>query len=503
MAQLNLRQDIPRLIEKLKNASKNGDIVVVWRQLRALQVCIDSRYNRIPKEHTINFATNYFRLWTRYIFVLDSAERTALYYASLTGHHHIVELYMSLYLMTVIQISEATVAASRTFRGWFFTMGGTNKIRLSNNFTLKHYDTCVLNGLNKEVGHVLTRKKFTISDAMNIVKEAMNPDVYDNISVPKSIGARIANITLDMDRIRKLLRVVKSTKRKKPALNNRMLEGRCEDYYNNDLCVIDENDEDSYTGIVSEYDKYVDGAITIDEHECAQDIIHKTERREYPDLSVASSIIIDEQSFFEMVATTEDLDSFSDFTILNDANSIDYSHISLIKLCSDDDDNNDYEDEETIQGWDVVSDIKSVKSIDTFMMTNSNPAMLLSISYRDILLKEANSIVLCDGVANEAPKNALPIINKESKSMNEVEIAITEEEADNDDEMCDAHWERDGYKNGRGGKTAKLFLGNSSSWGNYPKHFSSRWYPPIEGVRRRDLKMRCRKMTNQAHNRCS
>jgi len=472
LAQLKLRRDIPQSL--IRNVSKKGDIAAIWSQFRELQACIDSRY----EEH----ATNFFRLWTRYIFVPDDEEMTALYYASLTGHHHIVELYMSLYLMSAIQILETTVGVSRTFREWFSSMGGTNKMIVSKNFTLKDYDVCVLNGLNQDVRHVLTRKKLTISDAMNIVKEAMDPDRYKQMSVVKSIGARMANIKLDMNRMKK------STKHKKPVLNNCIFEGGDKDD-NNHLWVIEEDDEDAYNGINSEYDTYDDVTNTTDEQVVAQDIMNKIEKRDNTNLSIASSNIIDEQGFFEMKNAAEDLDSISNFTILNDAHSIDYSQISLIELCDGDD------NEETTQGWEVVSDLQSVKSMDTFMTTATKP----SLSYRDILLKGTKSIISCGGAANEAPQNAYPIINKELKSTDEVKIAIAEVVVDNGDEMYDAYWERDGFKNGRGGKLGRLFFGNSRSQDSF-----KRWDKIYDGDpsadRRRDLKIRCRKMTNQAHN---
>jgi len=427
LVRLKYRQDVPqRLIEKLKNVSKRGDIATVWRQLRELQWCSDYRNEYFISCVSIDYrnkerANNYFRLWTRCIFVPDSEERTALYYASLTGHYHIVRLYMSLYLMSAIQISEATVDASHTFRVWFSSLGGTNKMRLSNKFTLRDYDMCVLNALNEDIRHLLTRKKLTVSDAMNIVKEAMDPDKYGKISVAQSIEARMAHIASDVDRIRKFIRVNRSTKRKKPVLNNCMFEVRGKDD-SNDLWVIEEDDEDTCTSINSEYDTYVDGVITTDEHEVTQDIVNKHERRAYANLSVASSISIDGQSFFEMNDTTEDFDSLSNFTILNDANSFGYSHISLTELCGDDDDD---EEEETTQGWDVVSDLQSVKSIDTLMTVNSEPTMPLSISYRDILLKETKSFALCDWVEDKAPHNTLSIANKEHESKIGVKIAIT------------------------------------------------------------------------------
>jgi len=480
LAQLKLRQNIPQsLIVKLKNVSKKGDIAAIWNQFRELHASTNSRY----EEHT----TNFFRLWTRYIFVPDDEERTALYYASLTGHHHIVELYMSLYVMSAIQISETTVGASRTFRGWFSSMGGTNKMRLSKNFTLEDYDVCVLNGLNQDVRHVLTRKKLTISDVMNVVKKAINIGVYSQNSVFKSIGVRMANITLDVDRMRKFLRANKSKKHKKPVLNNRIFEGGDKDD-NNHLWVIEEDDDDAYNGINLEYDTNDDGTNTTNEQEVAQDIMNKVEKRENTNLSIASSHIIDEQGFFEMKNALEDLDSISNFTILNDAHSIDYSQISLIELCGGDD------NEEATQEWDVVSDLQSVKSMDTFMTTTTKP----SLSYRDILLKQKKSIISYGGVANEAPRNAHPIINKELKSTDEVKIAIAEGAVDNDDEMCDAYWERDGFKNGRGGKLGRLFLGNSRSQ-NYGK-WAKMYYGDPSADRRRDLQMRCRKMTNLAHN---
>jgi len=476
LAQLKLHQNIPQsLVEQLKNASKNGTIAPVWSRLGQLQACIDSRY--------MKHATNFFRLWTRYIFVPDIEERTALYYASLTGHCHIVELYMSLYLMSAIQISEATIVASRTFREWFSSMGGTHKMILHNNFTLKDYDLCVLNGLNEDVRDVLTRKKVTISDAMNIVKKALDPDAYGRII--KSISARMENIKIDVDRMRKFLRINKSTKHKKPVLNNCIFDSGGRNG-NNDLWVIE---EDAYTGINSERDEYVDDVITANDQEVAQCIIIKSERSAYTNLSIASSNIIYEQDFIEMKDIVEDLNSISDFTFLNDAISIDYSEISLVEFCGDN-------EEETSEGWDVVSDLQSVKSVDTCMTITSKPAMPLSASYKDMLLKKTKPIIVCDGLTNILHVTTPLKTNKELKSVDEVKTTIPEVVVD-DGNMCDAHWERDGFKNGRGGKLGRLFLGNARSqndqnWGKWDKRYDGN--PSAE--RRRDLQTRCRKMTN-------
>eukprot|EP00555_Chaetoceros_dichaeta_P009113 CAMPEP_0198256696 /NCGR_PEP_ID=MMETSP1447-20131203/6540_1 /TAXON_ID=420782 /ORGANISM="Chaetoceros dichaeta, Strain CCMP1751" /LENGTH=457 /DNA_ID=CAMNT_0043943393 /DNA_START=80 /DNA_END=1450 /DNA_ORIENTATION=+ len=110
-----------------------------------------------------------------------------------------------------------------------------------------------------------------------------------------------------------------------------------EDQYDNkDLCV---EEEDTYAGSESESDSYIDGVRTIDS-----------------------------QDFIEIEDIVEDVDSISDFSIQSNATSIDESH-------------GDGEEEMT-QEWDVVSNVGSVKSVDTFTTTTSEPKMPLPSPYR-------------------------------------------------------------------------------------------------------------------------
>ena len=65
--------------------------------------------------------------------------------------------------------------------------------------------------------------------------------------------------------------------------------------------------------------------------------------------------------------------------------------------------------------------------------------------------------------------------------------AILEE----NDQMNDAHWERDGFKNGRGGKLGKLFRGNDRT----PKSYNNWEYGQgIPSKQQRNLQNSCRQM---------
>jgi len=265
LAKFNSGQEKPCFdVEKLKNASKTGDIAQVWTSLRPMR-----NYRR-----SLQCAdTRFYQTLTSYIFTPDTEERTALYYASLTGHHHVVELYMGLYLMSVIRITESSVAATRTFREWFTSMFGTSRMGLTKKFKLEDYDLCVLNALNEDVRHTLTRQKFTLSDAMSIVEKALCHDSHLQLNVNESIRARLEVINTDLDRMKKFIGNRKSRKTKKPMLNNNMLDYRSEEEYS-DLLV---DDEDTYAGSIAECNTNVDNVITDRDHAAVQEILIKNE----------------------------------------------------------------------------------------------------------------------------------------------------------------------------------------------------------------------------------
>ena len=450
-----LKSNTPqRFVEDLRNASKNGNIALVWVHLKRLRNDIDNRYK--------GPSPCFFQLLMRFVFEPDREDRTALYYASLTGHHHLVELYMSIYVMS-IQITEGTVVAAYTFRDWFSSMSGTRKLGLSKKFTLGDYDLCVLNSLNEHVRHVLTRKKVTLSDIINTVEKSLDYGSNFGMSVT---NARITVIKNDIKRMKHVLKL-RRKKIRKPMLNNDTFDGGCES--DNSDFLVEEEDVASNT----EQNQHDDRVITIDNQVtgAAQELL--------------PILIIDDQHF-EREDFVEDLDSISDFTVLQDAISIGYSHVSMEKLCADD-------DEGTSQGWDMVSDLMSVKSVDTLMTNKSIETIPLSTTYKDMLLKAAKSDISCNGVANNVtePTAILPTVNEDVKSVDKTMPSIAEEVIDND-VMYDAHWERDGFKNGRGGKLGKLFKGNTKSVGIR----SYSWQYDASAAVRRDILVHCRRMTN-------
>jgi len=437
LAKFKLGQDEPCFnVEKLKNASKTGHIAQVLTCLRPTQK---------QRRSVQGTGTIFFQTLTSHIFTPDTEERTALYYASLTGHHHIVELYMSLYLISVIRITESSVAATRTFREWFTSMFGTSKMGLRKKFKLEDYDLCVLNALNDDVRRKLTRQKFTLSDAMSIVEKALCHVPHTQLIVKESISARLEVINMDLDRMRKFLGSRNSRKGKKPMLNNNMLDYGSEEEYS-DLLVDDEN---TYAGSIAEYNINVDNVITDSDHVAVRDILIKNEESINTN-PIASSDIINEHSFTEIENIAEDIDSISEFTFLNDATSIDFSQVSLLELQADD-------EEEINRGWDVVSDLLSVESADTFMPKTSRK-IPISSPYRDMLLKERTPISLFNGAGNNVvePKVVPPREHRYIKSDDGVMKIIVEETVD-EDEMQDAHWDWNGNKNSRGGKLGGLY----------------------------------------------
>eukprot|EP00592_Proboscia_alata_P023806 CAMPEP_0194406372 /NCGR_PEP_ID=MMETSP0176-20130528/4606_1 /TAXON_ID=216777 /ORGANISM="Proboscia alata, Strain PI-D3" /LENGTH=552 /DNA_ID=CAMNT_0039205571 /DNA_START=38 /DNA_END=1696 /DNA_ORIENTATION=+ len=484
----NTIQPPRNFIEGLKNASKSGHIESVCKQLKSIQLHMAAR----AKDKTCN---NLFRLWTGCIFLPDIEERTALYYASLTGHSRIVELYMSLYLVSAIQISETNIRAAYTFRNWFSSMRGTCKLKLAKNFTLEDYDVCILNALNERVRHTLTRQKVTIIDAMDILSKGLNENAHiDGISL---INTRIKCIKTDLDRMTKFLRN-KENKSKKPMLKYDALNDVYED---DDLWT----EEDYYVDTTSntECDAYVDKTRSSDER---VDTKEKSARYEIStnsdlsidssiffeqdfDISIASSNIIDEGDFVEVEDIVEDADSTADFSFLNCATSINNSQISLEELHVD----NDGKDEETTVGWDMVSELQSVNSMGeslTTMGTGTDKTVLHpSTHYRDMLLKTGKPIVYKGGTHTMKVHTTTTntVNSKQITQSNEKMAAILEE----NDQMNDAHWERDGFKNGRGGKSGKMFRGNDRT----PKSYNNWQYGQgIPSKQQRYLQNSCRKL---------
>jgi len=487
-------------IIELKNASKSGKVALVLKQLSNMQQHI-VRFRPDEQDQTI-----FYQLMVECIFVPDVEERTALYYASLTGHDHIVELFLSLYIMSAIKVTESNIGTTRTFREWFFSLKGTNNMIFSKMFTKKDYDLCVLNSLNDQVRHVLTKKKVTILDAMNIAFVPVD-----------SVHARIQVVKKELDTITRYLRVKNSKSKKKPILVNDIFNGNDkyesddlwteEDYYEE---VSEEDNSDKDTTINTIYEAYIHDKINISEQDCANDVSIRNEESTCEDISIAISHSIDEEypnekstnSNFSLISFSimddrnvtefEDLvtDSITDYSIISSATSIDCSKLSLVPANSDD------KNGEFAQDWDVMSDLPSVNSLNTFSTASAGKVKSpLSVSYRDIV-KKRKPIEACDET-NKLLTLAVPAIklvsmeDLKSKTVEKDEIMTTI--AEEDDMTYDAHWERNGYKNGRGGKLESTFKGNNRTPISF-RRFSWDYEKYQKNPERRNIRKTCRGM---------
>jgi len=463
-------------IMSLKHRSKVGNLASVLNHFKSIQLHIAATRKQ-QKRQQLSEAI-FFRRWTEYIFVSDIEERTALYYASLTGQHHIVGLYMSLYLISFVRVTESTMGAARTFRGWFSSLNGTKKMILSKPFTLQDYDVCVLNSLNKQVRHILTKQEVTIMDAMTIISKMLEgvPDVPKKVS--NSIHARMYVIKRELRVMRRLLKNQRNVKSKKPILNNYGFDSNGK--YNIDDFLVEEDYEDYEEASDPVDDTNIRGKTT--------ETIQSNEKRIYTnkgtesineqdefseismsqDLSVASYNIIHERDFIDYEEDiVEELHSLSEFTIVDDS-IFDCSVISLDDVCANGTGGGDDDEcgqEPTTQNWDVVSDLLSVDSLDTFntTTTTTKDGKIMqppksTTSYRDMLLKAKKHITARGGVKNTVQvhisKTAPPAVVNMGKG--KMKIIIEE----GDDVVSDMHWERDGFKNGRGGRLGKLFKSN-------------------------------------------
>jgi len=499
--QMNSLEPMQNFVKGLQNASKSGNIESVWYQL----TCIQSRI-RNPNPYMVaramGFYSTSFRLLVGYIFLPDNEGRTALHYASLGGHSHIVELYLSLYLVSAIHISKAnTGAAYYTFRKWFSTMNGMCKLQLTKNFTLEDYDVCIRNALNNRVRHTLTRQKVTIRDVITTLTKRMDGNAHvDSMSMWHFINGMIYSIEMDMDRMTRFLRNKEKTKSKKPMLKYDALNDLYEDddlwteedYYvdtsSHTECVAYNDETMSNDEQVDTKDKYVRDEISTNSD---LSIASSNHIEQNFDVSIASSNIIDEGNFVEVEDIVKHADSTADFSFLNCAASIDFSQISLEELHVDD----GGEDEETTVGWDVVSDLQSVNSIGTSVTTvatGTDKAVLQpSTPYRDMLLKAGKTIVCNDEIHTMKVPRAAPTVNAKRTTKGSENMAAILEESDL---MNDAHWERDGFKNGRGGKLENLFRRKDRTFKPNKFPYGKHYGLGIPSKQQRCLRNSCRKM---------
>merc|ERR1712157_573946 len=180
--------------------------------------------------------------------------------------------------------------------------------------------------------------------------------------------------------------------------------------------------------------------------------------------------VIDSMSNISLVVDNNNTSSYQDHTNVDDGVVVDNVTTTMS------------------QNWDVVSDIQSVKSVDTFS----------TMVYKDALLKDPKPII--DNKDKEkkkviiihSPTEKMKISVRDNNNRNKM---VTIKEQDNDDDSVvyyDADWGRCGvYKAGRGGKVQRMFKGNVRTQKQY-----SRWREDHSKVKeRRNVKMLCRNAT--------
>jgi len=488
-------QRLSMLIEPLKNASKFGNIRIVLNQLYHLPQVYRSKIsgNRRPAQP-----------WTRFIFVPDIEERTALYYSSLTGHAHIVELYLCLYLMSCIRITKSTALDSRTFRDWFSSMKGTARMGLTKQFTLQDYDLCVLNALNEKVRHVLVRKKVTILDAMDFVKQSYSNAIPSKQSrIILMINARIERIKRDITRVtaRHKKKHSKAYQLPQIKLDDRFDHFYYDDEYPHNLYDIDEEDTSSNTKMLCHFhlnnieeeveDISLNTNISKSYDVCDGEQGHNlfelipngnqftidknklTDRKLNDDFSITT----DDQKYFEWEDFVSDIDS-------TNATAEDYDVVSEY---------NKYTEEENAmsQSWDVLSDLQSVRSVDTFSTNKCESFMSSSpsTSYRDALLKDMKSIL--NYTEEKNPIITSQVLTKKKENIEHTKMKAISE-IDSGILLTDDHWERDGYKNARGGKLERFFKGDGRTQNQGCGYWYYRYSKRIKETR--DVKILCRKL---------
>lgn len=453
------------VIEPLKNASKSGRIASVLHQLHVLsqswfKLCGGNNKGQQQQP------------WTTFIFFPDSEERTALYYASLTGHANIVELYMCLYLMSCVRITKSTCVDSRTFREWFSTMRGTSRIQLPKKFTLEDYDLCILNALNDPVKKVLNRKKVTIADAMDFVKECFNSSNSENPSqqqlftLTTMIDSRIKKIKQD------ILRVTKQHKKQSKRPQLKIDDGV--NYVDEDsLDLNNDYEEDKLFSTYPHRDECHEGCVKNDEVDQVSfdDVSKVGESKLCDDLSFISH----EQTCFEWGDFEKEFDSIS-LSNGDGTASEDYDLVSQYSRYTE-------EEQGMSQSWDVVSEVQSVKSIDSFSTNKCGIETSSSTIYRDALIKNMKPI------SNDIQRKAKTLITKKKK---ETKKMSSISETDDQDILQDAHWDRDAYKNTRGGKVERFFTGNGRT--QTQNHYGFLYCTRQRERERetRDVKTRCR-----------
>ncbi len=226
-------------IDSLISASKQGNMTsaLLWLgQINALGVTATTGNN--AKDTTSKDVLKPLNLLSvEYIFRPQPNSRkdskSALFHAALNGHYHLVEYYLSLYLVYAISITMDSIKTKQSFRRWFIQLncsGGRKKSykkkhkenkKSKSFFGVADYDQCVISSTEEDVMNVMVKKKVDISYAMKVVDQASFSCVpYSSLIEPR------------MEQIYHEVKNVTEKKKKKMMMGKRL---NCDDIYYDEI----------------------------------------------------------------------------------------------------------------------------------------------------------------------------------------------------------------------------------------------------------------------------
>lgn len=395
--------------------------------------------------------------------------RSALYYAAINGHVTLVELYLSLYLMGSMKVTKESVTKECTFQEWFH-LYGTKSSCLSHLFGTKEYDEYVHNtSVPGHVRQILSLKKVSISSVLEFVERILT-------KFGSGGGGGGCNVNV-IEGQKKLLEykvklytsfVDNSSKRKKSKGPNNKPKLVCEDLYDtadyqHGDFLSDEEDEDD------EYVESTDGEYSNEEW-------NEEDENVPPTTNSSSTLEHHEQQLAELEELVKndefsiafhDDDDVSFHSNSNPSDMVDTVPPPLTVVSKDEDD----EDDESVistelqDGWDLVSDVDSVKSIDSSLMKPSYKDILMQPQYIDlelVIVEDPNQVLKQHLKGDESKSTKVKASSPTPASTSSSSSSSPSEEDNRMDEetpVLTIEDEREGVKTQRGGKPSKMFKG--------------------------------------------
>jgi len=363
-----------------------------------------------------------------------------------------------------IKVSKETVRKECTFQEWF-DLYGTKSFCLGTKFGTREYDECVTDGFNGKVREVMTLKKVSISSILEFVSISLKK--FD-LGEGGNLGF-VERQTKEVERqVNFYMGFVKTTsnrkKKKNKAKSNNKPKLVCEDLYDtNDYQhdVLSDEEEEDVDTVNTLHD--TDG-----EWDEEDENVPPTTFSTSSDSSDSSNLEYHEQQLAEL----EELVKNDEFSIaFNDDDDDDevsfHSQnsnsvpplLTVVSKDEDDEDDDSVVSAELQDGWDLVSDVDSVKSIDSFLAKPSYKDILMQPQYIDLEL-----------VIVEYPNQLLPshihktVESKNTKDGKPSSPTPSNENVVDEDNRMDQETptltiedEREGVKAQRGGKPSKMF----------------------------------------------